>query len=65
MASKESKTRVMISVPNSLLAKIDAFCEESGTTRSAYFSGLASQDLWTKSSFIEAAKQILQEQAEK
>lgn len=64
MAVKETKTRVMVSIPNDLLEKIDAFCAESGSSRSSYLSGLASNDLWAKYAVIEAARKVLLEQSE-
>lgn len=65
MALPEGKTRVQITLGDELLAKMDEFCAQSGLSRSAYIATLVSNDLWAKTSVMDAAKQILQVQMSK
>ena len=39
------RTRVMITVPDKILSRVDAFCADNGVTRSQFFCGAASDKL--------------------
>ena len=45
MAISEDKTRVAITLGNTLLAKIDDYCERTSQTRSGYIASVVGRDL--------------------
>lgn len=45
MAISEEKTRVAITLGNTLLAKIDDYCERTSQTRSGYIASVVGRDL--------------------
>lgn len=45
MAVSEEKTRVAITLGNTLLARIDDYCERTSQTRSGYIASVVGRDL--------------------
>ena len=65
MAVNDDKKRVQITFPVALLEKMDAYCNESGLTRSGYVSMLVSKDLDATDKFVVEFKKQLEEIIEK
>ena len=65
MAVSEDKTRVQIAFPKPLLAKMDAYCQEAGLSRTSYVSMLVAKDLDDTDKFVVEFKKQLEDIIEK
>ena len=54
-----AKKRLMISVDENLLSKIELACAETGISKSDYFSVLASKDLDKSEEFLKEFQKLL------
>lgn len=66
MAVADGKTRVMLTIGDALLAKVDRYCEEYGMSRSSFFSScaadkFAAQD-GVETALAEMTERLLREQ---
>ena len=60
MAVSDDKVRVQIAFPRALLEKMDAYCKESGLSRTSYVSLLVSKDLENTDKFVVEFKKQLE-----
>ena len=65
MAVSDDKVRVQIAFPRALLEKMDAYCKESGLSRTSYVSLLVSKDLENTDKFVVEFTKQLEEIIEK
>lgn len=65
MAVLDDKQRVQITFPKPLIEKMDAYCRESGLSRSGYVSMLVSKDLDDTDKFVVEFKKQLEQLIEK
>ena len=73
MAISEEKTRVAITLGNTLLARIDDYCERTSQTRSGYIASVVGRDLESQravldgvmDAFTELLAGVISEQEEK
>lgn len=61
MAINDGKRRFQVTFSDELYAKVDAYCNEAGITKSAYLSLLAAKDLEDSERFLVEFKNELQE----
>lgn len=64
-AVKMAGKRVLLTIDEGLLEKIENACKASGISKSAYFSSLAAKDLTDTKEFLESFKVLLDEALEK
>ena len=56
--------RVMLTLNDDLLARVDKACKEQGIKRSAYFSALAYRDLGESEKYLEEFNRMIKEALE-
>lgn len=59
MAVSDTKTRVMLTLDNDLLARVDAHCERYGITRSGFFASLAADKFSNADAMTAAAERVM------